>query len=252
MKKTALISGMVFISFLIISQGLYAQRFHRYETRIDNNYYDLELTREQLEKIDQLELELEKELSPLFSKLRANFEELDEEETQMRPDQLKIEKIWDRIYRLDDDIQDKEILHERKIRGLLTEDQKAVFDSYYRDEMGTYGRNELGRGYFGPGYRRDDRGYYGTRRSDYRVGIGRGYRGRGAGGMGRGYYGYGRGNSRGYGMRRGYSRLTAGRFSRSDYYRNFPRVRYGRGPCGAGLGKWDRRYYYRGRWNRNE
>jgi len=249
MKRIALVSGMVFVSFLIISHDLHAQRPYRSDPGIDNDYYDLNLTREQLEKIDQLELKLEKDLSPLFSKLRANYMELDELETQIRPDQTKIENIWDRIYRLEDDILDKEILHERKIRGLLTIDQRAVFDSYYTDGMDTYGRNEIDRGYFRRESRRVDGDYYGSRRNSYRVGIGRSYMGRGAGGLGRGYYGYGRGNSRGYGMNRGYSRLTAGRLSRPGYYRYNPRVRYGRGPCGGGSGKWDRRDYGRGRRN---
>ena len=252
MKRIALVSGMVLVSFLIISLDLHAQRPYRSDPGIDNDYYDLNLTREQVEKIEQLELELDKELSPLFSKLRSNYMKLDELEAQISPDLTKIEKMWDRIYQLEDDIEDKEILNERKIRGLLTIDQRAVFDSYYTNEMDTYGRNEFDRGYFRRGYRRADRGYYGTRRGDYRVGIDRGNRGRGAGGMGRGNYGYGRGSTRGYGMNRGYSRITAGRFSRPGYYRYNPRVRYGRGPCGAGLGKWYRRDYGRGRWNGNE
>ena len=56
MKKNVLISGMVFVSFLIISQGLYAQRFYRNSPIIEDDYYDLNLTQEQLAKIDALEL----------------------------------------------------------------------------------------------------------------------------------------------------------------------------------------------------
>ena len=202
MKKMALISGMVLVSFLFISHGLYAQRYYRYGPAIEDDYYDLNLTREQMEKIDILELELEKELSPLISKLRSNYVVLNELETQRSPDPSKINNVWDVIYRLEDDIRNKEILHEKKIRDLLTEDQKAVFDSYYACGTNPYGRGGFGRGYFGSG----PRGFWG------------------------GNYGYG-----GYGN---------GRFSRG--------IRYGRGPCGAGLGRWYRTSYSRGRWNWNE
>jgi len=61
MKKTAIISGLVFISLLLVSQGLFAQR---------------------------------------------------------SPDLTKIEKIWDAIYKLEYEIQNKEILHDRYLLGV--------------------------------------------------------------------------------------------------------------------------------------
>jgi len=252
MKKTALISGMVFVSFLFISHDLYAQRFCRYGTAIEDDYYDLNLTREQMEKIDTLELELEKELSPLIAKLRSNYMVLEELEAQRSPDPKRINNVWDVVYRLEDDIRNKEILHEKKIRDLLTEDQKAVFDSYYAYGANPYGIGGFGRGYFGSGFRGFRSGNYGYGRYIYGAGMGRNYLGRGAGRLGRGYYGYGRGISRGYGMNRGNFGLGAGRLSGPNNYRYYPRSRYGRGPCGAGLGKWYRTGYGRGRWNWNE
>lgn len=103
MKKMGIISGMVFVSFLFISHGLYAQRIYRYGPGIEDDYYNLNLTRKQMEEIDKLELELEKELSPLISKLRSNYVVLDELEAQRSPDPTKINNIWDVIYRLEDD-----------------------------------------------------------------------------------------------------------------------------------------------------
>ncbi|NOR16053.1 MAG: hypothetical protein GQ544_10125, partial [Candidatus Aminicenantes bacterium] len=70
MKKMALVSGVVFVSILFISHGLYAQRIYIDDPGIEDEYYELNLTKEQRENIDKLELELEKELSPLISKLR--------------------------------------------------------------------------------------------------------------------------------------------------------------------------------------
>ena len=227
MKKTALISGMVFISFLLISQGLLAQRYYRNDPRIEDDYFDLNLTREQIEKINRLEFELEKELSPLFSKLRSAYIELDEFEAQRSPDLTQIEEIWDKIYKIEDEIRKKELSHEENISRLLTKDQRALFDSYYG----------YGRGYFGRGCGRFGRGNYGYGRYSYGAVTGRNHWGRGYGNRDGGNYGYGRGISRGPG--RGYFGRGAGRLGPGNY-RYYQRFRYGGGPCGAGLGKlWD-------------
>jgi hypothetical protein len=237
MKKAALLSGMVFVSFIFMTHGLYAQRYYRYDPGIEDDYYDLNLTQEQMKEIETLELELEKEISPLIAKLRSNYVVLDDLEAQRNPDPTKINKAWDVIYRLEDDIQNKEILHEKKIRALLTEDQKAIFDAYY-----AYGPNPYDRSGFGRGFRGGRYGYGG-----YGAGMGRNYLGRGVGRMGRGYYGNGRGMARGY-RNTGYFGRGGGRLG----YRNsrfFRGLRYGRGPCGAGLGRLYRWNYYRLGWN---
>lgn len=215
MKKTLLLSGIVIISFLFVSQQLFAQRYYR-------NGPDL--TQEQMEKMDKLELELEKELSSLFSKLRNNYMKLDELELQRNPDYTKTSKIWEEIYKLEEEIEKKEISHEANIRGLLTKDQRTEFDSYYGYGMGA------GRGYFGRGRGRMGQGYarFG---SGYGAGYGRNYLRRGTARQGQGYYGRG---------------IGAGRLDRGNY-RYYSRVRNGRGPCGAGWGKWSRRGYGRGR-----
>jgi len=252
MKKTFIISFAFIISFLFISQQLFAQRYYRNNSRIYNDPYDLNLTQEQLAKMDKLELDLEKSLSPLFSKLRTNYLELDELELQRSPDHNKIDKVWEEIYTLEEEIERKEIAHEKNISGLLTEDQRALFDSYYGYGM------ETGRGYYGRGQGRGQ-GY--GRGGGYGAGYGNNYlgRGRGNGTRGQGYYGRGRGNGAGYGSNylgrgqgyygrgQGVARGTS-RFNRRNY-RYDSRVRYGRGPCGAGLGKWYTQGYGRGRWN---
>ena len=205
-----------------------------------------------MEKIYKLEIELEKELSPLFSELRSNYMELDELEAQRSSDPTKINKIWDVIYKLEDDIRNKEISHEKKIRDLLTKDQKALFDSYFGYCLNPSGRGGFGRGYFGCRFRGFRGGNYGYGRYGYGAGRGRNYLGRGTGRLGRGYSGFGRGILRGYGMNRGDFGLGAGRLLIPSNCRYYTRFRYGRGPCGAGLGKWYRWDYSRGRWNWNE
>jgi len=236
MKKTVIISGLIFISFFLISQGLFAQRYLRGGPGIGGDYYELNLTQEQLQKIDKLEIELEKELFPLFSKLRPIYMELEELEVQRSPDPAKIEKILDAIYKLEYEIQNKEILHEKKIRDLLTEDQKALLDSYSTYGANFYGRGGYGRGNFGRGY------------GGYGAGIGQNYMGRGTGRLDRGYYGYGNVVTRGLSRNVGYLGQSTGQlgYGTNPYLRG---VRYGRGPCGAGLARWYRMGYSRSRWN---
>jgi len=253
MKKTFIISFAFIVSLLFISQQLFAQRYNRNNPRIYNDPYDLNLTQKQLEKMDKLELDLEKSLSPLFSRLRTNYLKLDELELQRSPDNTKIDKVWEEIYTLEEEIERKEIAHEKNIRGLLTEDQRAVFDSYNGYGIGA------GRGYYGPGQGGMGNGNGAGYGSNY-LGRGQGYysRGQGVGRLGQGYYGQGRGNGAGYGSNysgRGqgyYSRgqgvaRGTGRFYRGSY-RYDSRIRYGRGPCGAGLGRYSQGYG-RGRWN---
>lgn len=226
MKKTVIISCLIVISFLFISQGLFAQRYLRGGPGIESDYCPLNLTQEQIEKIDKLEFELEKELSPLFSKLRSVYMELEELEAQRSPDLTKMEEIWEVLYKLEFNIRNKEILHEKTIRDLLTQDQIALIDSYSAYDRGFYGR----------GYER------------YGVGIGQNYMGRGANRLDRGYYGYGDVGTRGLGRNTGYLGRDTGRLG----YGTNPDVRgvrLGRGPCGAGLGRWYRMGYGRGSWN---
>jgi hypothetical protein len=247
MKKMARISGLVFVSFLFMTQGLYAQSYDRYGPGIEEDYYGLNLTQEQMEKIEILELELEKEISPLIAKLRSNYVVLDELEAERNPDPKRIDAVWEVIYRLEEDIEKKEISHEKKIQELLTEDQRVIFDGYCGYGSNPYGGVAAGRGYFQRafrGYRGRNYGYGGY---GYGAGMGRNYLGRGMGRLGRGYYGYGQGVNRGYGRNMGYLSRGAGQlglgYGRTRYYRS---IRYGRGPCGAGLGRWYRWNDYRG------
>lgn len=232
MKKGIVIPFIVFILFAFVGQGLSAQRYLARGAGAGGDYCVLNLTEEQIKKIDRLELDLYKELSPLFSKLRSVFIELDELETQASPDQKRIEAVWERICQLEDDIRNRELQHEKKISDLLTEEQKTLIESFY-----SYGRGGLGRGNFGRGYGRYNYGAW----------IGQNYLGQDSGELARGYYGYGRGIRGGYGRMGVY--LGQGAVWRG-YGQNPPflGVRYGRGPCGAGLGRGYLMGVGRGRW----
>ena len=162
---------------------------------------------------------------------------LDELEAQRNPDPTKINNVWDVIYGLEDNIQNREILHEKKIRDLLTEDQRVIFDATYAFGADPYYSGGFGRGLRGGNYGYGGYGYYGR-------GMGRNYYGRGTGRLGGGYYGYGRGIGRGYNRNMGYFGRGAGQqvYGNGRFVRG---VRYGRGPCGAGLGRWYRWNYNR-------
>ena len=244
MRKNILVIALGIIFIISISQVVLAQRYYRdnpYQQR-DYDYYGLKLTETQRIEIEELELNLEKEISPLLSELRVKDLELQQLYNRANPDEQKIETKINEIVKIENAIAEKESSYIEKIRNLLTKEQKGIIDSYSRDfgygrdfygrGAGRFGQANYGRGFYGRGYY--GQGYYGRGQgrlgwSDFR-GYGRGY-------YGQGYYGRGQGRL-GWSDRRGYSR---------GYYGN---IRLGRGPCGRGLGRliWRDYGYRRGWW----
>jgi hypothetical protein len=223
-KKTALKTGyFVFLAVLLLL-GSHAQIFAQgLEPVYDDQYYaNPDLSREQSEKIRELEERLDKELSPLHQRLRSLYRDVDRLETAANPEPRKIDEKWAEIDRLENDIRDREMKHEQRIAEIVPQ---AVGSYGYPGgayaAQGYWGRMGRGPGGGGMGRMSGAAGYGG---GGYGIGRGRsGYVGRGYGraGAGAGYGGYGR-IGVGYGMgTRGY---TGG-------------VRLGRGPCGAGLGR---------------
>ena len=109
MKKIALIAGLAVVLLFFFANGLYAQRISGDDPGIEEDYYGLNLTQEQKEKIDKLELELEKELAPLISRLRSSYAELYELEGLISPYPINLAIIWVVIYELEDYIRTREI-----------------------------------------------------------------------------------------------------------------------------------------------
>ncbi|MGD8534604.1 MAG: Spy/CpxP family protein refolding chaperone [Candidatus Aminicenantes bacterium] len=226
MRKNILVIALGIIFIMSISQVVLAQRYYRdnpYRYR-DYDYYDLKLTETQRIKIEELELNLEKEISPLLSELRVKDLELQQLYNRANPDEQKIETKINEIIKIENAIAEKESSYYEKVRNLLTEEQKGIIDSYYRDfgyDRDFYGRRagRFGQAFYGRGFYRQDIG----------GGYGRIY--------GRGYYGRGQGRL-GWSDLRGYGR---------GYYGN---IRWGRGPCGRGLGRfiWRDYGYRRGWW----
>jgi hypothetical protein len=171
----------------------------------------LGLTEEQFQKLQDLELEEEKELIPLLSNTRILDLELTRLSYQLSPDLEKIRAKSSELGELDIRIMEIQEKYRKLRRDILTEDQKRIYD-LYGDAYGYgYGR--------GPGFGRGN-GWGG------RMGPGRGL---GRLPLGSSRLGYGRGAAVAPLDRRGYS----------SWYG------LGRGPCGRGLGRYG---YRRFRW----
>jgi len=198
MRKNILIIAIGLIFIMSISQVLLAQGYYRdnlYRQR-DFDYYDLKLTESQLKKIDELELNLEKEISPLLSKLRVKELEYRQLYYRANPDEQKIEAKINEMTKIEDAIMEKEKSYDEGIRNLLTKEQKATLDSYY-------GNSRYGRGYYGQGHGR---------------GYGRGYYGQGQGRLGwSNLRGYGRGYNDGMRLGRGPCGRGLGRYLWRNY-----------------------------------
>jgi Spy/CpxP family protein refolding chaperone len=204
-----------------------------------NPYTNLNLTTDQITQIQKLQLEFRKAILPLQVKL-------DQYDLEVRSlyaqgaDESQIEAKINQIEKIDLELENKFMEHNRRIRDLLSDEQKFLFDRYggidlvlgaiddagygldYGRGFGYYGR---GTGFFyGRGYGRGYKMGYG---SGYGYGYGPGsVRGYGAN-YGRGYGYYGRGTGRGYGL--GYSQAYgyAGGYGRG-YWCPYWRGRAGR------------------------
>lgn len=190
-------------------------------------FYDFGLTSEQINKIEEMELKFQQEVLPFETDLEEQYLELRRMIAQ-NEERAKIDAKFEQIDKLEIELDQRYQAHQMKIRGLLTDEQKMLYDQQGGFGMGLglgYGRGH-GLGY-GPGYGRGYGRYYGR---GYGPGFGRGY----GPGYGRGY---GLEYSRGYGL--GYGRGYAPYYDRGsgrDYS-----LRYSQG-----YGRWFGRGYYRG------
>jgi hypothetical protein len=167
----------------------------------------MDLTEEQLAKIQDFRLAFHKAILPLQSTIQTHYLQLRTLYAKNTEQGIIDEKIA-QIDKLEIEMEQMFMDHQEQVRNLLTDEQKALFDQWGGLGLGMagmgfgmgpgmgYGRG-FGRGFgagFGRGFGRGFGGY------------GRGYAGYGRGyaGYGRGYAGYGRGWFRGQGMGRGY------------------------------------------------
>ena len=107
----------------------------------------LELTEDQKEQIEELRISCQKDLLSLKNKLKVMDAELQEMVMAENPDSRAINKKIEGIGSIRTEIQKMQTSTRLKIRGLLTEKQRVLFDSrksYGREHM--YGRRDFQRG----------------------------------------------------------------------------------------------------------
>lgn len=235
MKKNIIIFG-VFITFMLIA-ALPGQALQYWQQDMWPNA-GMNLTSEQIQKIQELTLEFQKDILPMENELENLYMQV-ESQPYTSTGQAKLDAVYQRIDNLELALEKKYMEHDNKIRSLLTDEQKVLFDQW--GGLG-YGLGSMGMG-MAPGLGLQ-RGYAG-----YGRGLGRAYMGYGRG-LGRGYFGYGRGYAgygRGYaGLGRGYTSLGRGYTGLGRGYTGLGRnyAGYGRGfvpAWGRGMGRgWGR------------
>lgn len=257
------------VSLMLAAPMAGSQSLDRVGRGYDTDYDNLGLTRDQMDKIGQLEKEYDEEMNPLLDQLDGYYRELDNFRMQRTPDQKQIDQSWRRIEELENKLADRENVFMDRYRRILTEEQLRILDYGPADTAYGYGRGVgrigAGRGFasgygqgaglgralpgrsFASGYGRGA-GLGRARGGAGAFGAGIGRLGGGRAGLGRSYGGrlydvpqVGRGAGLGYGVGAyPWNRYSAGVGGYSAY------PRYGRGPCGAGLGRYDRRGAGRG------
>ena len=90
-----------------------------------------DLTDAQEEAIKAKHLELEKALTPLKSEIKVKDAELKQLLVSGNPGQREIDRMIDEISALRVQMQKLQIRHHLDIRGLLTEEQRVVFDKRF-------------------------------------------------------------------------------------------------------------------------
>lgn len=168
--------------------------------------YGLDLTDDQMDKIQDLRLEFQKDMLSLSHRLQTLYLELETMERKGE-DRSKIDVRIKDLEKLESDMERIYVEHQKQIRSLLSEKQQTLFDEF--GGLGLGPAMGMGMGVM--------RGYAGGMARGLRNGGGRGW-GRGAAYAGRGArigrlgYGYGRAGT-------GYSRLGAGYFDRTGWNR---------------------------------
>jgi len=202
-----------------------------------NGYDYLNLTPEQRTRIQDLELQYDKELTPLYNQYRTKNMELDNLYNQPTYDETAITNKLNELHKIEMEIVRKETELDSKIRNVLTDSQRALYDSYQGNAQypvpqypaAPYGSARLGLGPCGMGY-----------------GILNGGRGMGRG-MGRRMQALGRGMGMGIGRGMGRALPYQGTYYPGNYgyygTNIYGGARLGRGPCGLGLGRY---YNFRG------
>jgi Spy/CpxP family protein refolding chaperone len=181
MKKSIIIFGILIAFVLMAALPGQAQRSWRQGIR---PAYGMNLTEEQLARIQDVRLEFQKTCLPLRTQLQTLYLELRSLSLE-GAEQAKMDAKTEQIDKLEMEMEKMFTAHQNQIRDLLTDEQKTVFDQWGGLGLGMRGMGigmGLGMGY-GRGFGRAwDRGFG----QGWGRGMGRAWA-RGPG-MGRGYW----------------------------------------------------------------
>ncbi|MBN2245039.1 MAG: hypothetical protein JW755_04255 [Candidatus Aminicenantes bacterium] len=152
MKKNQIFVSFVLMFFLITTLPAWAQ------ADIESGvmpYYGLNLTQDQIDKIQQLRLDFQKEILELRTQLQGRYLELRNLYYKGEP-QEKIDNSIAQIEKMSLELEQKYLNHRDQIRGILSDEQKLMFDRWGGLGLGATrmgGGFGLGYGYgYGPGF----------------------------------------------------------------------------------------------------
>jgi Spy/CpxP family protein refolding chaperone len=128
--KTRIITIMLISSLLLASQ-LLSQPPQGRPMPGDNPrmYPELNLTTEQLNTFNEMQLKFQKEMLPLENEIAAKRLELESLIISTKPDQDKINAVIEELGTLRTKAQKKQVAHRLAMRDQLTEEQKAIWDA---------------------------------------------------------------------------------------------------------------------------
>ena len=90
----------------------------------------LNLSDEQQEQMKTFRLELMKEMTPIKNEIKVKTAELNMVSTGDNVDTKKVNSLLDEIGSLKTKMAKKKFAHKQKVRGILTDEQKVLFDAH--------------------------------------------------------------------------------------------------------------------------
>lgn len=166
MRKKVIPLALMLIFLLILAWPGKAQRGRFWGLWADQS---LNLTEDQLAKIQDLRLEFQKAILPLRMEVQKHYLEL-RRMIRSSVSQAEIQAKMNQIDKLESELREKFITHQKQIRDLLTPEQKVLFDRWGGVGLGWGRMGGLG---LGLGLGRAARGY-GRGLSGYTPRLGRG------------------------------------------------------------------------------
>lgn len=119
---------MVALVMMVLAVSVFAQRPQKQLRVRAPRLGNLQLTEAQESKMQDLRLELQKEILPLTSKIRAINDEIKQEMVAEKFNTSKMKSLIEQKEKIRTEIQIKRTLNRRAVRDMLTPEQQKEFD----------------------------------------------------------------------------------------------------------------------------